>query len=202
MVSQLIPPGAVFHPSQITAHEVRHPGFDSFEVDIHHAVPIALFKFMKCFKAGNARNVDENMQRAEVLDGRPFDDYGCVVVGEEGKLFFHRHDENWVINPTTAVDGFTWPAQSIPRATNEENYDEFYDAVVGNIVKCQSNFAHAGPFTETILLGVIAQRSPNKKLEWDSESMEIKGEPGLKKYIQRKYSRGWKLDLPLLARRG
>ena len=133
-----------------------------------------------------------NHPSTEVLDGRPFDDYGCVIIGEEGKMFFHRHNENWVVNPTTAVDGFTWPAQSIPRATKQENYDEFYDAVVGNVVKCQSNFDHAGPFTETILLGVIAQRSPNEKLEWDAEAMEIKGKPELKKYIQRKYSKGWK----------
>ena len=107
-------------------------------------------------------------------------------------MFFHRHNENWGINPTTAVDGFTWPANSIPRATNEENYDEFYDAVVGKVVKCQSNFDHAGPFTETILLGVVAQRSPNEKLQWNAEKMEIKGKPELKKYIQRKYSKGWK----------
>ena len=48
---------------------------------------------------------------------------------------------------------------------NEENYDEFYDAVVGNVVKCQSNFAQAGPFTETILLGVVAQRPEKYILE-------------------------------------
>lgn len=132
-----------------------------------------------------------NHPSAEVLDGRPFDDYGCVIIGEKGKMFFHRHDENWVINPTTAVDGFIWPAKSIPRATNEENYDEWYDAVVGNVVKCQSNFTHAGPFTETILLGVLAQRVPNEKLEWDAENMEIKGKPELKQYIQREYRQGW-----------
>jgi hypothetical protein len=47
--------------------------------------------------------------------------------------------------------------------------------------------------TETILLGVIAQRAPDTKLEWDAASMEIKGRPDLKKYIQREYRDGWKL---------
>ena len=136
-----------------------------------------------------------NHPSSEILDGRPFDDYGCVLIGEEGKLFFHRHNENWVINPTHLVDGFTWPAESIPRATKEENYDEFYDAVVGNVRKCQSNFAQAGPFTEAILLGVLAQRVPDEKLAWNAEKMEVPGRPELKKYIQRDYRKGWKIKV-------
>ena len=31
-----------------------------------------------------------NHPAPEVLDNRPFSDYGCVIVGEEGKLFFNR----------------------------------------------------------------------------------------------------------------
>ena len=58
----------------------------------------------------------------------------------------------------------------------------------------QSNFKHAGPFTETILLGVLAQRVADEKLEWDAENMEVVGRPELKKYIQRKYHKGWKVE--------
>ena len=47
--------------------------------------------------------------------------------------------------------------------------------------------------TETILLGVLAQRQPDTKLQWDAEAMEIKGRPDLKKYIQREYRDSWKL---------
>ena len=39
MVSQIIPPGAVFHPSQIIAYEVRHPGYESFAVPAYVARP-------------------------------------------------------------------------------------------------------------------------------------------------------------------
>lgn len=136
-----------------------------------------------------------NHPSSEVLDGRPFDRYGCVVIGENGKMFFNRGRNTWVINPSSTLDGFIWPAKSIPRATNEENYDEWYDAVVGNITKCQSNFTHAGPFTETILLGVIAQRTPGEKLVWDSEKMEIEGKPELNGLIHRKYSKGWEIEV-------
>lgn len=39
MVSQIIPPGAVFHPSQIIGYEVHHPGYESFEVPAYVARP-------------------------------------------------------------------------------------------------------------------------------------------------------------------
>jgi hypothetical protein len=45
--------------------------------------------------------------------------------------------------------------------------------------------------TETILLGVLAQRHPDTRLEWNAAEMEIKGRPELKKYIQREYRDGW-----------
>jgi hypothetical protein len=67
------------------------------------------------------------------------------------------------------------------------------DAVNGAIPTCQSNFIHAGPFTEQILLGVLAQRVPDTTLEWDAENMSIKGRPELKKHIQRPYRKGWEM---------
>ena len=39
MVSQIIPPGSVFHPSQIHAYEVRYPGYESFTVPAYVARP-------------------------------------------------------------------------------------------------------------------------------------------------------------------
>ena len=98
-----------------------------------------------------------------------------------------------VSKPSSHLDGFQWPAQSIPRASQQDNYREWMDAVNGAIPNCQSNFAHAGPFTEQILLGVLAQRVPDTKLEWDAESMSVKGRPELKQYIQRPYRKGWEI---------
>ena len=45
----------------------------------------------------------------------------------------------------------------MPRAAGDDNYQEWYDAVVGKIPQAESNFSLAGPMTETILLGVMAQ---------------------------------------------
>ena len=134
-----------------------------------------------------------NHPDADVLEGLSFKEFGSIVVGEKGKLYFNRGRNNWVVKPSSHLDGFQWPAQSIPRASQQDNYREWMDAVNGAIPNCQSNFAHAGPFTEQILLGVLAQRVPDTKLEWDAESMSVKGRPELKQYIQRPYRKGWEI---------
>jgi predicted dehydrogenase len=122
--------------------------------------------------------------------------FGSVVVGEKGKLFFNRHKDTWIISPSSALDGFTdWPERSLPRARNQNPHDEWHDAVTGKIPQAESHFGLAGPFTEMVLLGCVAQRVPDVRLEWDAEKLEIKGRPDLKPLIQRDYRAGWELSV-------
>jgi len=178
-----------FGPSEHThSRGVRFNWYDGY-VDAHFDPEIwALIK----------ESEEYNHPSPSILDGRPFNEYGCVVVGEEGKMFFHRQNNNWVVNPTSIVDGYSWPAQSLPRARGDDkykNHNEWFDTIAGKLVKGQSNFELAGPFTEMILLGVLAQRVPNENLEWDHKNMEIVGRPELKKYIQRDYTKDWEAEV-------
>ncbi len=142
------------------------------------------------------KNSDEyNHPDEDVLEGMDFQQFGSVIVGERGKLFFNRGKNNWVLKPSSIVDGFEWPEPSVPRAEDQNNYREWLDAIEGQIAEGQSNFALAGPMTETILLGVLAQRVPDTRLEWDAEKMEVRGRPELKNFIQRPYREGWDLKL-------
>jgi hypothetical protein len=83
----------------------------------------------------------------------------------------------------------------LPRASQQDNYGEWFDAVEGRLEQAESNFSLAGPMTATILLGVIAQREPDTKLVWNADRMEIEGQPDLNKYIRREYREGWKLTI-------
>jgi predicted dehydrogenase len=134
---------------------------------------------------------DYNHPDETVLSGMDFRKFGSVVIGEEGKLFFHRGNGKWVLQASSRLDGFEWPAETMRRATNQDNYQDWLDAIEGRIDQADSNFALAGPMTETILLGVLAQRAPDKKLTWDHEQLEVTGHPELKQYIQREYRAGW-----------
>ena len=100
---------------------------------------------------------DYNHPDEAMLNGMDFKKFGSVLVGEEGKLFFQRGTRDWVLQTKANIDGFDWPPESLPRAAGQNNYREWLDAINGKIDQSESNFAAAGPMTETILLGVLAQ---------------------------------------------
>ena len=136
-----------------------------------------------------------NHPNEEVLEGMDFEKFGSVIIGEHGKLFFKRTGKNaWALKTDTNLDGFEWPEQSLPRAPDENNYREWFDAINGTLPRAESHFGLAGPMTETILLGVLAQRVPGEKLKWNAEKMEITGRPELGKYIRREYAAGWEAN--------
>ena len=134
-----------------------------------------------------------NHPNSEILDGMSFKDFGSVIIGEEGKLFFNRSKKKWVLKTSNKIDEFQWPDPSIARAREEDSYKEWSDAIEGKIEQSESNFNLAGPMTETILLGVLAQRQPNEKLSWDPQALEVRDRPELSKWIRREYRDGWTL---------
>ena len=139
------------------------------------------------------RGEDYNHPDADVLDGQDFTKFGSVVIGSEGKLFFNR-GQGWELKRAIPFD-VDEVSQSIPRASGQNNYREWFDAIEGKIDQSQSYFGHAGPLTETVLLGVMAQRFPDVPLRWDSEKLEIIGRPELSRHIQREYRSGWQLQV-------
>lgn len=139
---------------------------------------------------------DYNHPNDDVLEGMSFKDFGSVLVGDQGKLFFNRaQNRKWLLKTEDSIDGFDWPEESIPRAARQDNYQEWFDAVTGKIDQGESNFDLASQLTETVLLGVLAQRVPDTKLEWDARTLSVKGRPELKQYIQRKYRAGWEIEV-------
>lgn len=139
----------------------------------------------------------------DILEGLSFKDYGSVIIGDRGKLYFNRSRNQWVVKPSSILDGFDWPDESIHRAGGD-NYGEWMDAITGKIEQGESHFGHSGPLTETVLLGVLAQRIPDTKLTWDSGNLQIKGREDLQHLIQREYRDGWSIDVhanPITARR-
>lgn len=130
------------------------------------------------------------------LDHTESKGYDCVVIGEQGALFFNRSKDNWIVRPGSALDGFkNWPEISLPRARTQNPHVEWFDAITGKIDQAASHFGLAGPFTEMVLIGTLAQRVPDTRLQWDAEKMEVKGRPDLAPFIKRDYRPGWELKL-------
>lgn len=61
----------------------------------------------------------------------------------------------------------------IHKAEHGNHYHLFVDACLGG-PPTTAHFGYAGPLTEAVLLGVLANRFPGQMLEWDSEQAIIK----------------------------
>ena len=47
--------------------------------------------------------------------------------------------------------------------------------------------------TETVLLGVLALRSPGQPLQWDGENMKVTNAPNLNQFVHKEYRKQWSL---------
>lgn len=56
-----------------------------------------------------------------------------------------------------------------------------------------SNFDCVGPLTEVALLGVLALRSPGRRLQWDSANLMVTNAPESNHLVQAEYRKGWSL---------
>jgi hypothetical protein len=56
-----------------------------------------------------------------------------------------------------------------------------------------SNFDYSGPLSETVLMGNLAIRFPDRKLLWNGEAMEITNDADANAYVRRQYREGWQL---------
>ena len=105
-------------------------------------------------------------------------DQGAMFIGEKGRLLLphfmqlprHIIDGKYVDLDLSLVkdkDELGPPTSDYNKESNK-HYHQFVDACLGK-ADCSAPFSYASRLTETILLGVIAGRFPNKTLHWDNK---------------------------------
>ena len=105
-------------------------------------------------------------------------DQGAMFIGEKGRLYL----PHFMKLPQLIVDG-KYQEMDLSQFDLEEpvrnyasespkHYHQFVDACLGKGA-CTAPFSYAARLTETILLGVIAGRFPNKTLHWDNEKAKF-----------------------------
>ena len=120
---------------------------------------------------------DELNDREQMGDN----DGGCIFYGTRGKLMCGTYGKNPVLLPTSRMDDFQKPEKTIRRIVNalegghEQDWIRACKEDKNNRVEASSNFAYAGPFNETVLVGVLAVRlqSLQRKLLWDGPNMRF-----------------------------
>lgn len=91
---------------------------------------------------------------------------GAVFIGEKGNLLLPHWDY-----PKLIVNG-KYEEIDFPEIPKADHYHQFVDACLGKD-ECSASFSYAARLTESILLGVIANRFPNKTLHWDIASAKF-----------------------------
>ncbi|MDN5216817.1 Gfo/Idh/MocA family oxidoreductase [Fulvivirgaceae bacterium BMA12] len=120
---------------------------------------------------------------------------GAMFIGEKGRLLL----PHFMQLPRLIVDGkyeeidiskFDKSNELGPPVRDydqegKKHYHQFVDACLGKD-ECSAPFSYAARLTETILLGVIAGRFPNKTLHWDSKKAKF-SEAEANEFLDSKY---------------
>ncbi len=118
-------------------------------------------------------------------------DQGAMFMGEKGRLLLPHFQQL----PKLIVDGkyqemdiesykLGAPVRDY-ESEGKKHYHQFVDACLGK-GECTAPFSYAARLTETILLGVIAGRFPNKTLHWDNKTAKF-SEDEANQYLESPY---------------
>ena len=98
--------------------------------------------------------------------GEKLPEQGAMFMGEKGNLLLPHWDY-----PKLIVNGKYEPI-NFPELDKADHYHQFVDACLGKD-ECSASFTYAARLTESILLGVIANRFPKKTLHWDMDAAQF-----------------------------
>lgn len=120
-------------------------------------------------------------------------DNGTFIMGSEGIIHTDTYARSVHIVPYERFQELrsSLPDPSIPRVANGP-FQEFFDAIRGG-PQPGSHFGYSAPFTEMVLLGVLAQRL-ERTIPYDAEAMKIPGHPEADPWIRGFHRPGWILS--------
>jgi predicted dehydrogenase len=140
----------------------------------------------------------------ELGSEEPFGDWsgGILFEGTKGKLLADCYGANPRLLPTSRMKEVQVP-QTLARVP-EGHYLQWVNACIAGYGKTElsSPFDYAGPFTESVLLGVLAVRAyqlkgkgdpGRKKLLWDAANMKVSNLPEADAFVRRQYRSGWQV---------
>lgn len=120
-------------------------------------------------------------------DDHTLPDTGSLIIGEEGVMVL-KHWDTPVLYPVEKFKDYPQPDIG-PR---RDHYRTWVEACLGKN-EATANFGYAGPLTEAVLLGNIANRLPGETLEWDAAKLRFNRNRKATKLVRRDYRKGWEI---------
>ena len=113
---------------------------------------------------------------------------GALFIGEKGILSTDTYAANVRLLPSSRMKEYKLPPQYLTRSPG--HHRDWIRACKGG--RLCSNFSIAGPFTEWIVMGVIAARVDGK-LDWNSAQMKFTNSAEANKYVKPEIRKGWNI---------
>jgi predicted dehydrogenase len=120
------------------------------------------------------------------------DDGGVLFIGDKGLLMCGCYGSGPRLIPESRMKEYQQPAKTLERVPGGRHEQDWVRACKTGKPAC-SNFDYSGPFAETVLMGNLAIRYPNRELLWDGEKMEVTNDKDANAYVRRQYRQGWTL---------
>ena len=128
----------------------------------------------------------------ELEEGRKIPGSGAFIIGDKGCILHGSHGASGLrIVPETKMREYKRPEKAIPRVNNSHEGDWLRACKDGK--PASSNFEYGGALTETVLLGMIAIRVKDQKLQWDAENLKFRNNDAANELLHIGYRDGWHL---------
>lgn len=122
---------------------------------------------------------------------RNLGDNGIYFVGDKGAMIAGGWSGAPRLVPESRMKDFVMPAKTIPRCIKGGHRVEWIEACKTNKPEdAHSGFWYSAPFTETLLIGLLAVRF-GKRIEWDAANAKATNCPESEPLIHKKYREGY-----------
>ena len=126
----------------------------------------------------------EHIRRLYSQDLKDYPPESSILIGTEGQLLIPHGSLPQLLPEDKFKD------VKRPNLPPRNHYHHFVDACLGG-EPTESHFTQTGPMTEAILLGTVAIRAPDQKLEWDATRLRFNNHPDANHFLARTYREGW-----------
>jgi hypothetical protein len=110
---------------------------------------------------------------------------GCLLIGEKATLLCEHGRTPVLLGDATGT--------KLDLVEGDDHYQQWANACKGQ-GRATGNFDYSGPLTETVLLGTIAVRFPDQKLDWDSSKLKITNVAEANQFVHKRYRQGWEVE--------
>jgi hypothetical protein len=132
---------------------------------------------------------------ADIEPGRKLPGSGALLVGSKGTILHGSHGADGVrLVPEARMQAYTRPPKTLRRITegHEGDWIRACKEGVGGTPP-SSPFEYGGALTEMVLLGMVALRVKDQRLEWDSATLRFTNSEQANALLHIPYRPGWTL---------